>query len=121
MKTVVYSSVLVFLALLSLSTESEAFSRRSSGSEVAQSQAVTTPLNTTLNNTNVSAQAVLKPPVLLLMNIGLGICRRLGSQKIPETIVRDIKGSPSVRRGSHQLACTVSALRHPLPFSFLTA
>ena len=71
MKTLMYSSVLVLLALLSLPTTSEAFSRRSSGSEVAPTQAVTTPVNA--NTSNVSAQSVPEPPVLLLMSIGLGV------------------------------------------------
>lgn len=71
MKTLMYSSVLILLTLLSLPTTSEAFSRRSSGSEVAPTQAVTTPLNT--NTSNVSAQSVPEPPVLLLMSIGLGV------------------------------------------------
>ena len=71
MKTLVYGSVLVLLALLSFPTTSEAFSRRSSGSEFAPTQAVTTPVNT--NTSNVSAQSVPEPPVLLLMSIGLGV------------------------------------------------
>jgi len=71
MKTLINYSVLVLIALLSLPTTSEAFSRRSSGSEVAPLQSVTTPVNTTSNN--VSAQAVPEPPVLMLMSIGLGV------------------------------------------------
>jgi len=70
MKTFIYGVALVLLTLLSLPTTSEAFSRRSSNSEVAQSQAVTTPLN---QNGNVSAQAVPEPPVVFLMSIGLGV------------------------------------------------
>jgi hypothetical protein len=70
MKTTIYSAVLLLLALLSLPTTSEAFSRRSSGSEIAQFQATTTPVNTT---NNVSAQSVPEPPVLLLMSIGLAV------------------------------------------------
>jgi len=70
MRTFIYSSVFLFLVLLSLPTTSEAFSRRSSGSEVAPMQAATTPV-TTANN--VSAQSVPEPPVLLLMSIGLGV------------------------------------------------
>jgi hypothetical protein len=70
MKTVVYSSVLLLVALLSLPTTSDAFSRRSSGSEVAPLQSVTTPVTTT---NNVSAQSVPEPPVLLLMSIGVGV------------------------------------------------
>jgi hypothetical protein len=72
MKTLVYGSVLVLLALLSLPTTSEAFSRRSSGSEVAPNQAVTTPVRTATTE-NVSSQSVPEPPVLLLMSIGLGV------------------------------------------------
>ena len=70
MKTVVYSSVLLLVGLLSLPTTSDAFSRRSSGSEVAPMQAATTPVTTT---NNVSAQSVPEPPVLLLMSIGLAV------------------------------------------------
>lgn len=70
MKTFMYSSLLLFLTVLSLPTTSEAFSRRSGGSEVAPMQATTTPVNTT---NNVSAQSVPEPPVLLLMTIGLGV------------------------------------------------
>jgi hypothetical protein len=70
MKTLINSSVLVLIALLSLPPTSEAFSRRSSGSEVAPLQATTTPVNTT---NNVSAQSVPEPPFLLLMSIGLGV------------------------------------------------
>ena len=70
MKTVVYCSVLLLVALLSLPTTSDAFSRRSSGSEFAPLQSVTTPVTTT---NNVSAQSVPEPPVLMLMSIGLGV------------------------------------------------
>jgi hypothetical protein len=71
MKAMVYGTLLVLLALLSLPTTSDAFSRRSSGSEVAPFQATTSPVNTTTNN--VSAQSVPEPPILLLMSIGLGV------------------------------------------------
>jgi hypothetical protein len=70
MKTFIYGLLFVFLTLLSWPTTSDAFSRRSSGSEVAPIQAATTPV-TTANN--VSAQSVPEPPVLLLMSIGLGV------------------------------------------------
>ena len=70
MKTFIYSSVLVLLAILSLPTTSEAFSRRESGSEIGLTQAVT---SNTITTNDVSAQAVPEPPVLLLMNIGLGV------------------------------------------------
>jgi hypothetical protein len=69
MKTLIYGSVLVLLTLLSLPTSSEAFSRRSSGSEVASFQATTTPTTTGTND----AQAVPEPPVVLLMSVGLGL------------------------------------------------
>ena len=69
MRTLIYSSVFLFLVLLSLPTTSEAFSRRSSGSEVAGLQATTAPVNTNTGN----AQAVPEPPVLMLMSIGLGV------------------------------------------------
>jgi hypothetical protein len=69
MKTLIYGSVLVLLTLLSLPTTSEAFSRRSSGSEVAPMQAATTPVTTRTND----AQAVPEPPVVLLMSVGVGL------------------------------------------------
>jgi len=71
MKPILYGTALVVLALLSLPTTSDAFSRRSSGSEVAPIQATTTPVNT--NTNNVSAQSVPEPPVVMLMSIGLGL------------------------------------------------
>jgi hypothetical protein len=70
MKTLIYGSLFVFLTLLSWPTTSDAFSRRSSGSEAAPMQAATTPVTTT---NNVSAQSVPEPPVLLLMSVGLGV------------------------------------------------
>jgi hypothetical protein len=76
MKALIYCSVLVLLALLFLPTTSDAFGRRSHGSEVAP---VTTPLRAATtdtngtNGTNGSAAAVPEPPVLLLMTIGLGL------------------------------------------------
>jgi hypothetical protein len=71
MKTLMHGAVLLLLVLLSLPTSSDAFSRRSGGSEFAPTQAVTTPVNGATNN--VSAQAVPEPPVLLLMSIGFGV------------------------------------------------
>ena len=70
MKPFIYGSVLVVVMLLSLPATSDAFSRRSSSSEVAPLQNVTTPVNST---NNVSAQAVPEPPVVMLMSIGLGV------------------------------------------------
>src|SRR5687767_13017005 len=70
MRTLIYSSVLLFLVILSLPTTSEAFSRRSSSSEIGPTQATTAPLN---QYTDVSAQSVPEPPVLMLMSIGLGV------------------------------------------------
>ena len=64
-----FCSLLLLLAVISLPTTSDAFSRRSSGSEVGPTQALTTPVTTTNNG---SAQAVPEPPVLLLMSIGIG-------------------------------------------------
>jgi hypothetical protein len=69
MKLTVYGPFLVLLALLSLPTTSDAFSRRSSGPDFIPTQAVTTPTTTQ----NVSAQSVPEPPVLLLMSIGFGL------------------------------------------------
>ena len=71
MKFWIYSSVLALLALLSLPTSSDAWSRRSSSSEVGPTQALTAPVNGYSND--VSAQAVPEPPVLLLMSVGLGV------------------------------------------------
>jgi hypothetical protein len=70
MKTFVYGLLLVLLTLVSFPTTSDAFSRRSSGPEIAPLQATTTPTTTGTNN----AQAVPEPPVVLLMSIGLGLC-----------------------------------------------
>lgn len=72
MKIFMYGFVLVFLALLSLPTPSDAFSRRSSNSDFAPNQFVTTPARTG-SSENISAQSVPEPPVLLLMSIGLGV------------------------------------------------
>jgi hypothetical protein len=70
MKTFTYGLLFVLLTLLSWPTTTDAFSRRSSGLEVAPIHAATTPVTTT---NNVSAQSVPEPPVLLLMSIGLGV------------------------------------------------
>jgi hypothetical protein len=69
MKLTVYGSILVLLALLSFPSTSDAFSRRSKGSDFVPTQAVTTSAGTQ----NVSAKSVPEPPVLLLMTIGLGV------------------------------------------------
>ena len=71
MKPTVYFSALTMVALLSLPTTSDAFSRRSNDSEIVPRQDTTVPYN--LNNGNVSAQSVPEPPVLVLMSIGLGV------------------------------------------------
>lgn len=71
MKPFIYGSVLVLVTLLSLPTTSDAFSRRSSGSEFAPMHATTSPANS--NTSDVSAQSVPEPPLLLLMSIGLGV------------------------------------------------
>jgi hypothetical protein len=71
MKSFILGSVLVLATLLSLPTTSDAFSRRSSGSDFTPMQGTTTPVNT--NTSNASAQAVPEPPVVLLMSIGLGV------------------------------------------------
>lgn len=69
MKTLVYCFLFVLSTVLSLPTTSDAFSRRSSGSEFAPNQLVTTPVTTATTD----AQAVPEPPVLLLMTFGLGL------------------------------------------------
>jgi hypothetical protein len=69
MKTSVYGSALVLLALLSFPTTSDAFSRRSSGPEIAPLQTTTAPVTTRTND----AQAVPEPPVVLMMSVGLGL------------------------------------------------
>lgn len=68
MKGLMYSSLVVLLAVMLFPITAEAFGRRSHGSDFTQSQAVTTPLQ----RTDVSPQAVPEPPVLLLMGIGFG-------------------------------------------------
>jgi hypothetical protein len=72
MKYVSGISLFVLFMVLSFPVTSDAFSRRSHGSEMGPQ---TTPLNTsqTHGHDNVSAQAVPEPPVLLLMSIGLGL------------------------------------------------
>jgi hypothetical protein len=69
MKRLIYGLALVLAVLLSLPATSDAFSRRSSGSEVGP---VNAPVQAS-NYTNGSAQAVPEPPVLLLMSVGVGI------------------------------------------------
>jgi hypothetical protein len=69
MKTLIYGSVLMLLMLLSFPTTSDAFSRRSSGPEIAPFQATTTPSTTGTND----AKSVPEPPVVLLMSIGVGL------------------------------------------------
>jgi hypothetical protein len=69
MKTLMYGSVLVLLTLLALPTTSDAFSRRSSGPEIAPLQATTTPSTTG----NSDAKSVPEPPVVLLMSVGVGL------------------------------------------------
>ena len=71
MKPFIYGSVLVLVTFLSLPTTSDAFSRRSSGSEFSPMHATTSPANS--NTSDVSAQSVPEPPVLFLMSIGLGV------------------------------------------------
>ena len=68
MKTLVYGSVFVLFALLSMPVTSDAFSRRTHQSEVGPTQGTNAPLNTT----NVSPRSVPEPPVVMLMSIGLG-------------------------------------------------
>ena len=71
MKSLIYGSALVLAMLLSLPATSDAFSRRSSSTEVGP---VNAPVQASTGNyTNGSAQAVPEPPVLLLMSIGVGI------------------------------------------------
>ena len=73
MKSLIYGFLFVFLALLSVPTTADAFSRRSHGSEVTQGQTVTAPKTTTTENGGVSPTAVPEPPVLLLMSLGIGL------------------------------------------------
>lgn len=76
MKTVIliYGSLVVFLALLCFPITADAFSRRSHGSEVTQSQTVTAPVKpATVYNGDGSPTAVPEPPVLLLMSLGVGL------------------------------------------------
>ena len=73
MKPYIYASLIVLLTVMSLPATSEAFSRRSSNSEVSQSQVVTRHTKPVNQSSDVSAQAVPEPPVLLLLSIGLGV------------------------------------------------
>ena len=74
MKHVILGTVFVLLTLTLLPMSADAFSRRSSHSEVAPSQQTTVLKNTTQNEGgNVSAQAVPEPATLLLMTIGVGL------------------------------------------------
>ena len=73
MKPYIYASLIVLLTVMSLPATSEAFSRRSSSSEVSQSQVVTRHSKPVNPSSDVSAQAVPEPPVLLLLSIGLGV------------------------------------------------
>jgi hypothetical protein len=73
MEKLVYGCVLILLTLMSFPSMSDAFSRRSSSSEVTQSQGVTTPVRTsTTDDGNVSAHAVPEPPILLFLSIAVG-------------------------------------------------
>ena len=67
MNKLIYGSALVLAVLLSLPATSDAFSRRSSSTEMGPG-----PVNAPVQATT-SAQAVPEPPVLLLMSIGVGI------------------------------------------------
>jgi hypothetical protein len=82
MKFLSYFSLVLLLMLISFPVSSDAFSRRSSHSEVAQP--ATTSLRTSQTNTsqtnitqanglNASSQAVPEPPVLWLMSLGVGL------------------------------------------------
>lgn len=75
MRLLSFFSLFVFLMLSSFPITADAFSRRSSHSEIAQ----TVPLRTTQTNAsqtntlNASPQAIPEPSVLLLMSIGFGM------------------------------------------------
>jgi hypothetical protein len=69
MKTLGYSILFVLLTVVSLPTTSDAFSRRSKGSDFTPTQVVTTPVTTATTD----AQSVPEPPVLLLLTVGLGV------------------------------------------------
>ena len=73
MKTLICCSLFILATLACLPT-ADAFSRRSKGSEVAPSQVVTTPVQTSsLDTRDVSPNAVPEPPVHVLMTIGVGV------------------------------------------------
>jgi len=69
-------SLFAFLMIIAFPVNADAFSRRSSHSEVAPQ---TVPLKATQTNTSqtntldVSPQAVPEPPVVLLMGLGFGL------------------------------------------------
>ena len=67
MKQLIYGSAVILAVLLSLPATSDAFSRRSSSTELGP-QSANAPLQA-----STSAQAVPEPPVLLLMSIGVGV------------------------------------------------
>ncbi len=71
MKSTIYFLALAMVALLSLPTTSDAFSRRSHDSDIIPRQDTTVPYN--LNNGDVSAHSVPEPPVLALMSLALGV------------------------------------------------
>lgn len=82
MRLVSCFGMFLFVMVISLPVTSDAFSRRSSHSEVTQP--VSTPLRTSQTNTtqsnitqtnrlDASSQAVPEPPVLWLMSLGLGL------------------------------------------------
>ena len=64
-------SLFVFLMLISFPATSEAFGRRSHGSEVGPQSAPLNNSDTTKHD--VSPQAVPEPPALLLLTVGVGL------------------------------------------------
>ena len=80
MKLLAWTGVFLIVMLLAGTDSSEAFSRRSSHSDMAQPAPATTNLSSadrtgksTINGLDVSPQAVPEPPVLWLMSLGVGL------------------------------------------------
>ena len=72
MKASICGLVILLAACFSMPVTADAFSRRSHSSEVTQSQAITSNLNTQTTG-DVSPQAVPEPPMVLLMSLVVGV------------------------------------------------
>jgi hypothetical protein len=79
MKIVSWFGVVTVLVLIAVPCVSDAFSRRTTHSEIAHSTPLTTTSHESTRNDNqtashdVSAQAVPEPPVVWLMSVAVGL------------------------------------------------